>query len=111
MATELFFFTPTPSLPLPLIKFPKHHQSLPLFSLAPPTISSRFKTVSSSKARPSSSTVVVHAVQEEVVQTPNSDSKVTPASSSKFVLVAGGSGGVGTHSFWSFLSHDFVHEF
>ncbi|KAH9741577.1 NAD(P)-bd dom domain-containing protein [Citrus sinensis] len=106
MATELFFFTSIPNLPFPLIKFPKHHQSLPLFSLAPPTISSRFKTVSSSKARPSSSTVVVHAVQEEVVQTPNSDSKVTPASSSKLVLVAGGSGGVGQLVVASLLSRN-----
>lgn len=109
MATELFFFTPTPNLPLPLVKFPKHHQSLPLFSLAPPTVSSRFNTVSSSKARPSSSTVAVHAVREEAVQTPNSDSETTPASSSKLVLVVGGSGGVGT--FWSFPFHDFVHGF
>ncbi|KAH9741585.1 NAD(P)-bd dom domain-containing protein [Citrus sinensis] len=76
-------------------------RSLPL-----QTISSRFKTVSSSKARPSSSTVVVHAVQEEVVQTPNSDSKVTPASSSKLVLVAGGSGGVGQLVVASLLSRN-----
>ncbi|KAL9455072.1 hypothetical protein AB3S75_010474 [Citrus x aurantiifolia] len=106
MATELFFFTSIPNLPFPLIKFPKHHQSLPLFSLAAPTIYSKFKTVSSSKARPSSSTVVVHAVQEEVVQTPNSDSKVTPASSSKLVLVAGGSGGVGQLVVASLLSRN-----
>ncbi|KAH9741581.1 NAD(P)-bd dom domain-containing protein [Citrus sinensis] len=43
---------------------------------------------------------------EEVVQTPNSDSKVTPASSSKLVLVAGGSGGVGQLVVASLLSRN-----
>lgn len=45
-------------------------------------------------------------MQEEVVQTPNSDSKVTPASSSKLVLVAGGSGGVGQLVVASLLSRN-----
>lgn len=115
MATELFF-TPIPDLPLPLVKFPKYPHRLPPFSLPTPAISSGhlfLKNVSGSKVRLSSS-IVVHAVQEEVVQTPNSDFETAPPSS-KLVLVVGGSGGVGRQvsSFYSALnicSH-FVREF
>ncbi|KAJ0021253.1 hypothetical protein Pint_30893 [Pistacia integerrima] len=93
MATKLFF-TPIPNLPRPLVKFPENPRRIPLFSLPPLTISSGFcslKTVSSSRARSSSA---VHAVQEEVIQAPNSDSQTSPPSSSKLVLVVGGTGGV-----------------
>ncbi|KAJ0021249.1 hypothetical protein Pint_30897 [Pistacia integerrima] len=93
MATELFF-TPIPNLPRPFVKFPENPLRIPLFALPPLTISSGFcslKTVSSSRGRSSSA---VHAVQEEVIQAPNSDSQTAPPSSSKLVLVVGGTGGV-----------------
>ncbi|KAJ4724382.1 NAD(P)-binding Rossmann-fold superfamily protein [Melia azedarach] len=106
MATELFF-TPIPDLPLPLVKFPKYPHRLPPFSLPTPAISSGhlfLKNVSGSKVRLSSS-IVVHAVQEEVVQTPNSDFETAPPSS-KLVLVVGGSGGVGQLVVASLLSRN-----
>lgn len=49
----------------------------------------------------------IRAVREEVVQSPISesarDSETVPSSSSKLVLVVGGTGGVGM-AFWSFCS-------
>ncbi|XP_031277202.1 protein TIC 62, chloroplastic isoform X2 [Pistacia vera] len=105
MATELFF-TPIPNLPHPFVKFPENPLRIPLFALPPLTISSGFcslKTVSSSRGRSSSA---VHAVQEEVIQAPNSDSQTAPPSSSKLVLVVGGTGGVGQLIVASLLSRN-----
>nr|XP_015868999.2 uncharacterized protein At2g37660, chloroplastic-like [Ziziphus jujuba var. spinosa] len=87
--------------PTPVGKFPKHPQQLPLFAISPlgfhPKTTS-FRTILSSREglpvpQP------LRAVKEEVIESLNSestrDSQTTPPSSTKFVLVVGGSGGVG----------------
>ncbi|KAF2291883.1 hypothetical protein GH714_035984 [Hevea brasiliensis] len=94
MACKLFF-TPIPDFPLARRKFSKFPQRISL-NISPGYCS--FKFLSSSR-RVFSSSLVVHAAKEEVIQSPNSvstlDSKTTLPSSSKLVLVVGGTGGVG----------------
>ncbi|XP_044506846.1 uncharacterized protein LOC123226398 [Mangifera indica] len=104
MATELFF-TPVTNLPRPLVNFPENPLRIPLLTLPPLTTSSGFsslKTVSSSKAGSSSALRTV----QEVIQAPNSDSQTAPPSSSKLVLVVGGTGGVGQLIVASLLSRN-----
>ncbi|XP_050236917.1 sanguinarine reductase [Mercurialis annua] len=97
MACRLIFFTPTPHCTFSNAKFTKFRQKNPLHSLSLSEVSSGYHssstTVSSSSC--SSSSFVVRAVKNEVIQSPNSDSKTASPSSSKLVLVIGGSGGVG----------------
>ncbi|XP_030959865.1 protein TIC 62, chloroplastic [Quercus lobata] len=97
MASRLLF-TPIPDFPVPVEKFPKPHQRVPCFTftLAPPTSYSSKSISSSGRGSPPPP---LNAVKEELIQSPSSerthDSKTSPSSSSKLVLVAGGSGGVG----------------
>ncbi|XP_062119667.1 uncharacterized protein At5g02240-like [Humulus lupulus] len=95
MASRLSFI---PSPQFQLGDLPKHPPQPPSFSL--PALGFRRSkcsfhptTISSSRAESP------RAIREEVVQSPNSesthDSKTTPSSSSKLVLVVGGTGGVG----------------
>ncbi|XP_008227248.1 PREDICTED: sanguinarine reductase isoform X2 [Prunus mume] len=99
MASRLSLIS-IPNLPTPARTFPKHPQQIPLFSLPPhsfhvnPSCNSR--TISSSNG---GSSPALHAVREEVIPSTSSDSisdsKTAPSSSSKVVLVIGGTGGVG----------------
>ncbi|GLT34849.1 hypothetical protein SLA2020_093420 [Shorea laevis] len=96
MASKLSF-TCIPELPLPIDKFPKSHQRIHLFPLPPPNFSplcSSLKNNNNSSCRGLS----VHALKQEVIQSPNSDStldsKAAFPASSKLVLVVGASGGV-----------------
>ncbi|CAB4278319.1 unnamed protein product [Prunus armeniaca] len=99
MASRLSLIS-IPNLPTPARTFPKHPQQIPLFSLPPhsfhvnPSFNSR--TISSSNG---GSSPALHAVREEVIPSTSSDStsdsKTAPSSSSKVVLVIGGTGGVG----------------
>ncbi|KAH7836723.1 hypothetical protein Vadar_004822 [Vaccinium darrowii] len=97
MASQLSF-TPITDFSLPSEKFPKPPQRIPIFSHLPLNSCSGyhcFKNISSS-IRLS----VCHAVKEqEVIQSINSDStqnsQIDPPACSKFVLVVGGTGGVG----------------
>uniref|UniRef100_A0A6M2EP21 NAD(P)-binding domain-containing protein n=1 Tax=Populus davidiana TaxID=266767 RepID=A0A6M2EP21_9ROSI len=101
MASNLSF-TAITDFPLTLEKFPNHPQRIHPFPLLPLNTSSEygsFKCFASSRRR-MTSPLVAHAVKEEVIdQSPNSeatlDSETTSPSSSKLVLVVGGSGGVG----------------
>lgn len=87
--------------------FPLAHGKLSNFpQIIPPNVSPghgycSFKFLSSSR-RVFSSSLVVHAAKGEAIQSPNSvstlDSKTTLPSSSKLVLVVGGTGGVGKRS-------------
>ncbi|GAV70305.1 NAD_binding_10 domain-containing protein [Cephalotus follicularis] len=110
MASKLSFIPGIADIPLPLVKFPKHPQTLSLFPLELSSGYASFKSVSSSfamgKSSSSSSSSVVHAVQEDVVQSPSSDSPNTPPASSKLVLVVGGTGGVGQLIVASLLSRN-----
>ncbi|KAJ6299505.1 hypothetical protein OIU76_020468, partial [Salix suchowensis] len=94
MASSLSF-TAIPDFPLTLAKFSNHPQRIHPFPLLPLDTSS--KCFASSRRRVTSP-LVAHAVKEKVVdQSPNSeatlDSETTTPSSSKLVLVVGGSGG------------------
>ncbi|KAJ6315615.1 hypothetical protein OIU78_018979 [Salix suchowensis] len=96
MASSLSF-TAIPDFPLTLAKFSNHPQRIHPFPLLPLDTSS--KCFASSRRRVTSP-LVAHAVKENVIdQSPNSeaalDSETTTPSSSKLVLVVGGSGGVG----------------
>ncbi|KAF9665622.1 hypothetical protein SADUNF_Sadunf16G0142200 [Salix dunnii] len=96
MASSLSF-TATTDFPLTLTKFSNHTQGVHPFPLLPLNTSS--KCFASSRRRVTSP-LVAHAVKEKVIdQSPNSeatlDSETTTPSSSKLVLVVGGSGGVG----------------
>lgn len=97
MATELLF-TRILDLPRhPLGNLQKHRLRLP--SQLPLTVSSghrRCRTIFPA-LKSKSNSLIVNAVSEEVVQIPNSDSQTASPSSSKLVLVIGGSGGVGTY--------------
>ncbi|GLT50722.1 hypothetical protein SLA2020_241880 [Shorea laevis] len=97
MASKLSF-TCIPELPPPIEKFPKPHQRIHLFPLQPPNFSplcSFLKNNNNSSCRGLS----VHALKQEVIQSPSSDStldsKAAFPASSKLVLVVGASGGVG----------------
>ncbi|GKV16591.1 hypothetical protein SLEP1_g27213 [Rubroshorea leprosula] len=97
MASKLSF-TCIPELPLSIEKFPKPHQRIHLVPLPPPNFSplcSSLKNNNNSSWRRLS----VHALKQEVIQSPNSDStldsKAAFPASSKLVLVVGASGGVG----------------
>ncbi|KAM1256031.1 hypothetical protein ACFX1Q_030196 [Malus domestica] len=90
------------NLPIPARNLPNHPHRMPLFSIPPPldlhaNSSINSTTISRSKGR--SSPPALGAVQEEVVQSPSSErtgnSEASPSSSSKLVLVIGGTGGVG----------------
>ncbi|KAM1394354.1 hypothetical protein ACFX2F_030406 [Malus domestica] len=90
------------NLPIPARNLPNHPHRIPLFSIPPPldlhaNFSINSTTISRSKGR--SSPPALGAVQEEVVQSPSSEctgnSEASPSSSSKLVLVIGGTGGVG----------------
>ncbi|EXB68484.1 hypothetical protein L484_001841 [Morus notabilis] len=97
MASRLSF-SPIPEFSVK--SFPKQPRQVPLFAIPPLGFPSKYahsRTISSSRVE------FVHslrAVREEVVQSPNSestdDSKTAPSSSSKLVLVVGGTGGVVT---------------
>ncbi|KDP23839.1 hypothetical protein JCGZ_27128 [Jatropha curcas] len=91
MACKLLF-TPIP-------EFPFTHGRLSKLPLNNSSGYCSFKCLSSSKRVVPSSSLVVRAVKEEVIQSPNSesthDSIAATPSSSKLVLVVGGSGGVG----------------
>ena len=86
--------------PIPVGKFPKHPQHIPLFAFPPLGFHSKhicFETVSSfGGGLPKQA---LRAVKEEVIESPNSESthgsQTTTSSSNKLVLVLGGSGGVG----------------
>ncbi|XP_024026422.1 uncharacterized protein LOC112093050, partial [Morus notabilis] len=96
MASRLSF-SPIPEFSAK--SFPQQPRQVPLFAIPPLGFPSKYahsRTISSSRVE------FVHslrAVREEVVQSPNSestdDSKTAPSSSSKLVLVVGGTGGVG----------------
>ncbi|KAL7199364.1 hypothetical protein ACSBR2_021616 [Camellia fascicularis] len=103
MASKLSF-TPINDLPFPREKFSKPPLTIPIFPHLTLNSCSGFhlsKTISSSRASSSSSSSssVCAAVKEQLIQSPNlestQDSETIPPSSSKFVLVVGGSGGVG----------------
>ncbi|TQE01622.1 hypothetical protein C1H46_012761 [Malus baccata] len=90
------------NLPIPARNLPNHPHRIPLCSVPPPldlhaNSSINSTTISRSKGR--SSPPALGAVQEEVVQSPSSErtgnSEASPSSSSKLVLVIGGTGGVG----------------
>ncbi|XP_059668964.1 sanguinarine reductase [Cornus florida] len=100
MASKLSF-TPITELPVCSEKFPKPPQRIPLSPLLQSSSSSGYRCftiISSSRARVSSSSLC-HAVKEELIQSPNSestrDSQTTSPASTKLILVVGGSGGVG----------------
>ncbi|KAL0558830.1 hypothetical protein IC582_003412 [Cucumis melo] len=89
-----------PRFPHPPTIFHTTFQTLPLFTLPPLCSSSSFdnqlrNSISSYRLR----SPAIRAINQEVVQTPSSestrDSKTDPVASSKLVLVVGGSGGVG----------------
>ncbi|PSR90158.1 hypothetical protein CEY00_Acc30356 [Actinidia chinensis var. chinensis] len=100
MASRLSY-TPISNLPLPCEKIPKPSQIVPNFPNLPLNSCPGYRgsrNITSSRRALSSS--ICHAVREqELVQSPNSesnqDSETAPPSSSKLVLVLGGSGGVG----------------
>ncbi|XP_050370348.1 sanguinarine reductase [Argentina anserina] len=87
MATFRLSLTSTPHFH---VSTPKHPRQLPL-----PLVGFQLKCCSTSIS--SSKAGAVHAVQQEqqVSQSPASDSASVPSSSSKLVLVIGGTGGVG----------------
>ncbi|CAK7331156.1 unnamed protein product [Dovyalis caffra] len=95
-------FTAITDFPLTLEKFTNHPQRIYPFPFLPLHTSSgygSFKCFANSR-RKTTSPLVVHAVKEEVIgQSPISeatlDSKSISPSSSKLVLVVGGTGGVG----------------
>ncbi|XP_075634206.1 uncharacterized protein At5g02240 [Castanea sativa] len=97
MASRLLF-TPIPDFSIPVETLPKPHQRFPCltFTLAPPT---SYSSKSISSSRRGSPPQPLNAVKEELIQSQSSepahDSKTSPPSSSKLILVAGGSGGVG----------------
>ncbi|CAL5358025.1 hypothetical protein CsSME_00047763 [Camellia sinensis var. sinensis] len=100
MASKLSF-TFKSDLHFPREKFSKPPLTIPIFPHLTLNSCSGFhlsKTISSSRALSSSSSVCA-AVKEQLIQSPNlestQDSETIPPSSSKFVLVVGGSGGVG----------------
>ncbi|KAK9939521.1 hypothetical protein M0R45_016215 [Rubus argutus] len=68
-------------------------RKIPTCSLPP--LGFQLKYSSNSRPAISCSKGALDAVQEEVVQSPASDSTSGPSSSSKLVLVIGGTGGVG----------------
>ncbi|CAL5434019.1 unnamed protein product [Camellia sinensis] len=103
MASKLSF-TFKSDLHFPRGKFSKPPLTIPIFPHLTLNSCSGFhlsKTISSSRAlsSSSSSSSVCAAVKEQLIQSPNlestQDSETIPPSSSKFVLVVGGSGGVG----------------
>ncbi|KAL5565839.1 hypothetical protein UlMin_029003 [Ulmus minor] len=85
--------------PIPVKNFPKHPQQIALFPIQPlgfhPKYNCSSRTISSSRKGSS----VIRAVREEVIESPISESthvsENTPSSSTKCVLVVGGTGGVG----------------
>ncbi|PON97652.1 NAD(P)-binding domain containing protein [Trema orientale] len=97
MASRLSF---SPNPEFPVVNFPKHPRQVPVFALPPLGFRSKcgyYSTaISSSRGE---SPQALRAVREEVIQSPNSesthDSITTPSSSSRLVLVVGGTGGVG----------------
>ncbi|XP_022154355.1 uncharacterized protein At2g37660, chloroplastic isoform X1 [Momordica charantia] len=96
MATKLSFSF-IPEFPLPPLNFQKpfRTQKPPLVGLPPPCSSSenQFRKGCRGRSPP------IRAINQQVVQSPSSDSiresKSSPLASSKLVLVVGGSGGVG----------------
>ncbi|KAJ4845976.1 hypothetical protein Tsubulata_000785 [Turnera subulata] len=103
MANYKLSFTPATDFPLALDNFSKPPHRLP--TTPPPLLNfstgsfNSLPIISSTRGYPSptsSPPSVVHAVREEVSsKSPVSDSKTAPSSSSKLVLVVGGTGGVG----------------
>ncbi|CAN6695037.1 unnamed protein product [Malus baccata var. baccata] len=90
------------NLPIPARNLPNHPHRIPLFSIPPPLdlhANSSFNSTTISRSKGRSSPPALGAVQEEVVQSPSSErtgnSEASPSSSSKLVLVIGGTGGVG----------------
>ncbi|XP_068311506.1 uncharacterized protein At5g02240 [Pyrus communis] len=90
------------NLPIPARNLPNHPHRIPLFSIPPPLdlhANSSFNSTTISRSKGRSSPPALGAVQEEVAQSPSSErtgnSEASPSSSSKLVLVIGGTGGVG----------------
>ncbi|XP_009337040.2 sanguinarine reductase [Pyrus x bretschneideri] len=90
------------NLPIPARNLPNHPHRIPLFSIPPPLVlhaNSSFNLTTISRSKGRSSPPALGAVQEEVAQSPSSErtgnSEASPSSSSKLVLVIGGTGGVG----------------
>lgn len=113
MASNLLL-PPFRVFPLSSGDYTKHPPKTPALSLHPLNLwsfSSFSESYSSSRRRAS----VAQAVKEEVIQSPNLeptlDSKTSPPSSAKLVLVVGGTGGVGMHSSGSLLVHAHIIDF
>ncbi|XP_021894075.1 uncharacterized protein At2g37660, chloroplastic isoform X1 [Carica papaya] len=96
-------FTPISEFSLPLSKSAITSPRVPLLSLPSLTSASGYFSLKSSANRGGggggSLSTIIHAIKEELIQSPSSDSSVdsenaSPASS-KVVLVVGGTGGVG----------------
>uniref|UniRef100_A0A5B7BPL0 NAD(P)-binding domain-containing protein n=1 Tax=Davidia involucrata TaxID=16924 RepID=A0A5B7BPL0_DAVIN len=98
MASKLSF-TPITDLPVYREKFPKPPQGTHLFPLLPLNSSFGYRCFTSISSSRGLSSSICHAVKEELIQSPNSestqDSQITTPASSKLILVLGGSGGVG----------------
>ncbi|KAG2671083.1 hypothetical protein I3760_14G117000 [Carya illinoinensis] len=109
MASRLPGFIPIPVSPFPVEVFSRPPQRIPCLTLPP---SSFYSLVASSESISSSrrGSPALNAVKEELIQSPSSvpthDSRTTPSSSSKLVLVVGGSGGVGQLVVASLLSRN-----
>ncbi|KAG6629872.1 hypothetical protein CIPAW_14G115600 [Carya illinoinensis] len=109
MASRLPGFIPIPVSPFPVEVFSRPPQRIPCLTLPP---SSSYSLVASSESISSSrrGSPALNAVKEELIQSPSSvpthDSRTTPSSSSKLVLVVGGSGGVGQLVVASLLSRN-----
>ncbi|CAI0541828.1 unnamed protein product, partial [Linum tenue] len=103
MATKISF-TPTHNFPPRLGNFAKYPQTIPLYPLQPLNVSHgncHLKAGSGSAAA-----AKVQALKEDLIESLNSDTSADSAtaspSSSKLVLVVGGSGGVGRPYFHGF---------
>lgn len=87
--------------------YSQHHRRSPLFYLRPSKNSSNghhycSKSISTSKGQ----TSVTRSVKQEMTEVPNTVSQTNPHSSTKLILVVGGSGGVGQLIVASLLSRN-----
>ncbi|CAI0541420.1 unnamed protein product [Linum tenue] len=97
MATKISF-TPTHNFPPRLGNFAKYPQTIPLYPLQPLNVSHRNCNLKAGSG--SAAAAKVQALKEDLIESLNSDASADSAtasfpSSSKLVLVVGGSGGVG----------------
>ncbi|KAJ7964124.1 NAD(P)-binding Rossmann-fold superfamily protein [Quillaja saponaria] len=97
MASKLSFAS-VQNFPVPIGKFLEFHRKIPL-SLHPPLNSDSKYDSGKSFTSSRGMSLAINVVKQELLQSPSSEStrssENTPSSSSKFVLVVGGSGGVG----------------